>query len=68
MELILASITTLLLSLQFAAGQQHNARYTFAVDTDRSIIVMDTQTGEMTRCNSVEHCDLRRRDARKTAE
>jgi hypothetical protein len=34
------------------ADFRYNAKYTFLVDKDSTIIVMNTQTGHMWRCNS----------------
>ena len=56
MEIILTLITTTLLSYQVSVGQQHNAKYTFSVDADQSIIVMNTQTGAMHRCTANLQC------------
>lgn len=45
-------ITTVLLSLQVHAGIQSNAKYSFVIDNnDSTIIVMNSQTGKMWRCN-----------------
>lgn len=52
MEIILASITAALLGYQTAAPEfRHNSLYTFNIDPATSeIVVMNTQTGQLTRC------------------
>ena len=51
-------ITTLLLSTQVHAGIQDNAKYQFQIDYDHSIIVMNSQTGKMWRCDrDIKNCE-----------
>ena len=54
MDIILSAITAALLGYQTAAPEfRHNSLYSFNVDpTNGSIIVMNSQTGHMWRCNS----------------
>ncbi len=58
MELLLTAIATALLGYQSIAPEfRNNSLYAFNVDPqDRSIIVMNTQTGEMFRCNQDFKC------------
>lgn len=53
MDIILSAITAALLGYQTAAPEfRHNSLYSFNVDpTNGSIIVMNSQTGHMWRCN-----------------
>lgn len=44
-------ITTFLLSTQVHAGIQDNAKYQFQIDTDHTIIMMNSQTGKLWRCD-----------------
>ena len=50
-------ITTILLSWQVNSGMQHNAKYTFIIDNDQSIVIMNTQTGDMQRCSKDFICE-----------
>ena len=57
MELILLSLTTLFVGYSAVAPEyRNNSLYTFNVDKDSSIIVMNTQTGELHRCTSQFEC------------
>ena len=44
-------ITTVLIGLQVNAGIQENAKYNFAIDKDSTVVIMNSQTGHMWRCN-----------------
>lgn len=59
MELVLASITAALLGYQTAAPEfRHNSLYTFNIDPNTSeIVVMNTQTGQLTRCTKELVCE-----------
>jgi len=52
MDIILSAITAALLGYQTAAPEyRHNSLYTFNIDpTNGSIVVMNTQTGHLSRC------------------
>ena len=56
-ELVLFIIMVALLAQQTYSGLQLNAKYMFSVDMDSSVIVMNTQTGAMTRCDRKFKCD-----------
>lgn len=58
MELLLTAIATALLTYQTAAPEfRNNSLYAFNVDpTDSSVVVMNTQTGEMFRCTQEFKC------------
>ena len=45
-------ITAMLIGLQVNAGIQDNAKYNFAIDKDSTVVIMNSQTGHMWRCNS----------------
>ena len=55
-ELLLFIIMVALLGQQTWSGLQLNAKYMFTVDMDSSVIVMNTQTGSMVRCDREFHC------------
>lgn len=44
-------IATVLIGLQVNAGIQNNAKYNFAIDKDSTVVIMNSQTGHMWRCN-----------------
>lgn len=52
-------IMIMLMSYQTAAPEyRHNSLYTFNIDpTDGSVIVMNTQTGHLSRCSKQLECD-----------
>lgn len=58
MELLLTAIATALLAYQSAAPEfRNNSLYAFNIDpTDSSVVVMNTQTGEMFRCSQQFVC------------
>lgn len=58
MELLLAAIMTALLGYQTTAAEfRHNSLYAFNIDPqDSSIVVMNTQTGQLFRCTQDFHC------------
>ena len=56
-QLLLSVVMVVLLAQQTYQGLQLNAKYMFTVDLDGSVIVMNTQTGLMTRCDRNFHCD-----------
>jgi hypothetical protein len=55
-ELLLFIIMVALLAQQTWSGLQLNAKYMFTVDMDSTIVVMNTQTGSMARCDHEFHC------------
>ena len=59
MEVLIAAITAALMGYQTTAKEfRNNSLYTFNVDpVTRDIIVMNTQTGHLYRCNSLFECD-----------
>lgn len=59
MDIILSAITAALLGYQTAAPEfRHNSLYTFNIDpTNGSVIVMNTQTGELQRCTAELKCE-----------
>lgn len=51
-------ITTLLMTTQVHAGIQDNAKYQFQIDTDHTIIMMNSQTGKLWRCDrDLKNCE-----------
>lgn len=44
-------ITAMLMGFQVNAGIQDNAKYNFAIDKDSTVVIMNSQTGHMWRCN-----------------
>lgn len=59
MEVLFAAITAALMGYQTMAPEfRNNSLYTFNVDPiTRDIIVMNTQTGHLYRCNPLFECD-----------
>lgn len=59
MDLLLSAITAALLGYQTAAPEfRNNSLYAFNIDpTNSTIVVMNTQTGELFRCTPDFHCD-----------
>jgi hypothetical protein len=57
--MVFEAITALLLAYQTAAPEfRHNSLYTFNIDPNTSeIVVMNTQTGHLYRCNKQFECD-----------
>ena len=55
-ELLLFIIMVALLAQQTYSGLQLNAKYMFSVDMDSSVVVMNTQTGAMARCDREFRC------------
>jgi len=41
----------MLMGFQVNAGIQDNAKYNFAIDKDSTVVIMNSQTGHMWRCN-----------------
>lgn len=67
MEIILTIIMTGMMTYQTTASEfRHNSKFTFNIDpTDGTVVVMNTQTGEMHRCSRDFVCDLTpRKDSR----
>lgn len=57
MEMILLSLTTLFMGYSAIAPEyRNNSLYTFNIDKDSSVIVMNTQTGELHRCTPKFDC------------
>lgn len=51
MELVLLTLTTMFVGYSAIAPEyRNNSLYTFNIDRDSSIIVMNTQSGELHRC------------------
>jgi hypothetical protein len=60
MELVLAWITTLLLTYQVTVmPEAQNAKYTFSLDSQDRIIRMNTQDGSMHYCKTVNNCETK---------
>lgn len=58
MELVLLSLTTLFVGYSAIAPEyRNNSLYTFNIDRDSSVIVMNTQTGELHRCTPKFVCN-----------
>ena len=59
MEVLIAAITAALMGYQTTAPEfRNNSLYTFNIDPATSdIIVMNTQTGHLYRCNRAFECD-----------
>jgi hypothetical protein len=59
MEILLAAITAALMGYQTTAPEfRNNSLYTFNIDPNTSdIVVMNTQTGHLYRCNKEFECD-----------
>ena len=59
MDVLLAAITAALMGYQTTAPElRNNSLYTFNIDPATSdIIVMNTQTGHLYRCNKSFECD-----------
>ena len=59
MEVLLAAITAALMGYQTTAPEfRNNSLYTFNIDPATSdIVVMNTQTGHLYRCNRSFECD-----------
>lgn len=59
MEVLLAAITAALMGYQTTAPEfRNNSLYTFNIDPNTSdVIVMNTQTGHLYRCNQAFVCD-----------
>lgn len=59
MELLLATITAALMGYQTMASEfRNNSLYTFNIDPSTgNIVVMNTQTGKLYKCNSDLVCD-----------
>jgi hypothetical protein len=59
MEVLLAAITAALMGYQTTASEfRNNSLYTFNIDPATSdIVVMNTQTGHLYRCNRSFECD-----------
>ena len=55
-ELLLFVIMVALLAQQTYSGLQLNAKYMFSVDVDGTIVVMNTQTAELLRCDREFRC------------
>ena len=57
--MVFEAITALLLAYQTAAPEfRHNSLYTFNIDPNTSeVVVMNTQTGHLYRCNKNFECD-----------
>ena len=58
MDILLAAITAALMGYQTAAPEfRNNSLYAFNIDSaDSSIVVMNTQTGELFRCTKDFEC------------
>lgn len=57
MELILLTLTTIFVGYSAVAPEyRNNSLYTFNIAKDGSIIVMNTQTGQMHRCDQQFKC------------
>ena len=57
MELVLLTLTTLFVGYSAAAPEyRNNSLYTFNIDKDSTVIVMNTQTGELHRCTATFEC------------
>ncbi len=58
MELRLSAIMTALMTYQTTAPEfRHNSLYAFNIDpSDSSVVVMNTQTGELFRCDREFQC------------
>ena len=59
MDVLLAAITAALMGYQTAAPEfRNNSLYTFNIDPSTSeVVVMNTQTGHLYRCNRAFECD-----------
>lgn len=59
MEILLAAITAALMGYQTTAPEfRNNSLYTFNIDPNTSeIVIMNTQTGHLYRCNKQFECD-----------
>ncbi len=59
MDVLLAAITAALMGYQTVAPEfRNNSLYTFNIDPSTSeIVVMNTQTGHLYRCNKAFECD-----------
>ena len=57
--MIFEAITAILLGYQTAAPEyRHNSLYTFNIDPNTSeVVIMNTQTGHLYRCNKSFECD-----------
>ena len=57
MEMILLSLTTLFMGYSAIAPEyRNNSLYTFNIDRDSTVIVMNTQTGQLHRCTAEFEC------------
>ena len=57
MELVLLTLTTLFVGYSAVAPEyRNNSLYTFNIDRDSSVIVMNTQTGLLHRCTAEFVC------------
>ena len=59
MDILLAAITAALMAVQTTAPEfRNNSLYAFNIDSvDSSVVVMNTQTGELFRCTKEFVCD-----------
>jgi hypothetical protein len=56
--MILEAITVILLGVQVSAPEfRHNSLYTFNIDNNGTVVVQNTQTGELYRCSREFECD-----------
>lgn len=59
MELVLLSLTTLFVGYSAIAPEyRNNSLYTFNIDKDGTVIVMNTQTGQLHRCTRQFECTV----------
>lgn len=57
MEMVLLTLTTLFVGYSAVAPEyRNNSLYTFNIDKDSTVIVMNTQTGELHRCTPTFEC------------
>ena len=69
MELSLLILTTLFVGYSAVAPEyRNNSLYTFNIDRDGSVIVMNTQTGSLHRCTATFECTPAINQPAKTVE
>lgn len=57
-------LVVLLLAWQIWMPAVDNAKYSFSIDKDGTIVRMNTQTGAMERCTSSFECNLDKREVK----
>jgi DNA repair exonuclease SbcCD ATPase subunit len=56
--MIFEALTVMLLGMQATSPEfRHNSLYAFNIDNDGTVVVQNTQTGELYRCSREFECD-----------